>query len=108
MTDVLKGKGSFVMTNIKNKHFAILQCVDGCCYLMVQKWEDDEDDEYTFTMLNSNCDYNFNGIWSRIKNAFRILFGKPVHHGELIINQGDFYQFVSCLNNMIGEKQHDS
>ena len=83
----------------------ILKCDCGCSMFVVEKsvWDDGEID-YNISVQDSRYDHNYNTLWSRIKSAFTILFGKPVYYSDVYINDPERYkEFVNQMNSLCTE-----
>lgn len=87
-----------------NAKFVILQCDCRCCNFVIEKerWKEDGDITYNISIQDSRLDRNVNSIRNRIKNAFKVLFGKAIHHNDIFIqNPKEFEDFVSKLNDLV-------
>ena len=95
----------------KNKNIApnrkqtsvYLKCDCNCSMFVVDKtiW-DDGDVDYNITVQDSRYDHNHGTICSRIKSAFKILFGKPIYYSDVFIsnNPKKFKKFVNELSEL--------
>ena len=64
-------------------------------------WKDGEI-WYNITVQDSRYDRDNTTLWSRIKGAAKILFGKPVYYSDVVIeSQERFKEFVDELKEMI-------
>lgn len=82
-----------------------LKCDCGCSMFVVEKttW-DDGDIDYNISSQDSRFDHNNQSLKSRIKNAFKILFGKPVYYSDIYIdkeNKDRLIKFSDELNKIL-------
>lgn len=89
----------------RKEEMIFLKCDCGCSMLVVEKtvW-DDGDISYNLSSQDSRFDHNNQSLKNRIKNAFKILFGKPVYYSDIHIDKdskGKLEKFVSELNRML-------
>lgn len=52
--------------------------------LVIDKYIDNDEVFYNISIKNSNYE-NINGIKNRIRNAFKVLFGKPVYYNDIFV-----------------------
>ena len=86
---------------LSNSERVFLSCTDKCCHLLVERGFDGQ---YVFTFLYGPNSRRINSIWNRLKNAAKILCGKPISHGELIAERVDFGAFVKQLEMLQAEE----
>lgn len=79
-------------TNKKTKNVT-LKCGCNCCMLVAERteWEDGEIN-FDISMQDSRYDHNNGSILNRIKNALKILFGKPVYYNDIFIEGEEGYR----------------
>ena len=82
---------------LSNSERIFLSCTDNCCHLLVEKWVDDL---YVFKFLDDPNGRRGNSIWNRLKNAAKILCGKPISHGGLVVEGVDLKAFVKQLEKL--------
>lgn len=77
-----------------------LSCNCGCsATVVVEKWEDDD---YSISIQDSRAFKDNFSILKKIKNAFSVLFGKPIYYTEIWVNSPDNYKkFVDDLQKLI-------
>jgi hypothetical protein len=80
----------------------ILKCDCGCSMFVVEKSEwDDGEINYNITVQDSRYDHNYTTLLGKIKNAMRILFGKPVYYSDVYISEPEkFKEFIKQLNTL--------
>ncbi len=77
-----------------------LMCDCGCCRLVFQKWRwPDGYTYYNVSVEDSRYDHKANGVLNRIKNAFKVLVGKPICYNDVSID-GD-----ECFDDLLGQLQ---
>lgn len=77
----------------------VLPCDCQSCMFVVEKtiWDDGEL-LYNISMQDSRYDFGEGTLWDRIKNAFRVLFGKSVHYNDLFLEgDGTFRKLVADM-----------
>jgi len=64
------------------------KCDCGCCMLVVEKtvW-DDGITWYNVSVQDSRYDHDANGVLNRIRNAFKVLFGKTVTYNDVFFER---------------------
>lgn len=90
----------------------VLRCSDNCEALIVDKysWGKDEDTgeediDYNVAMVSSNVIDDINTFWSRLKRAFKILFGETVYHTSMYIEkEEDLIKFRDSLTELIEKR----
>ena len=78
----------------------ILKCDCGCSMVVVDKttWDNGEVN-YNISVQDSRYDHNYTTLLGKIKNAMKILFGKPVYYSDVYIEKPEkFREFVGELN----------
>lgn len=75
-----------------------VQCNCKCCVVCFDRSCDGED--YNISIKDSYY-YNNNGIISRIKNSFKVLFGKPIYYNDAYIPKEKMKELVKNLNEMV-------
>lgn len=70
-------------------------CSCECCMLVVEKHEDGC---YNVSIMDSRYDHDAKGVLARIKNAMKILIGKPVYYNDLFIE--DKSEFEGLLKEL--------
>ena len=85
---------------MKNKNAVIIECVDMCSLLKVER-----DDDLVFISLYTMPFYEkqstiINTVWRRIVGAVFILFGKEYFLYEIVMTSND----AESLANILGEK----
>lgn len=65
----------------------VLQCDCKCCEIAFEKfkWADD-DVTYDISVLDSRYDHEANGVLNRIRNAFKVLFGKQICYNDVSLD----------------------
>ena len=64
-----------------------LMCDCGCCRLVFQKWFwPDGETYYNVAVEDSRYDHKANGVLNRIKNAAKVLFGKPIYYNDVSVD----------------------
>lgn len=99
------------MNEIASKRVT-LPCDCRCCMLVVEKSiYDDGDEDYLVSMMHSSYIRDNRRLWTRVKNAAKVLFGKPVYYNDAYIpNSEKFNKFVADLNELAafkGEEEHN-
>jgi hypothetical protein len=68
-----------------------------------EEWEDGEVN-YNISVQDSRYDHNYTTLWGRIKNAAKVLFGKPVYYSDIYIEDSEkLRKFVEKLNKLFPE-----
>lgn len=86
-----------------------LPCDCGCCMLVVEKtiW-DDGDLSYNISMQDSRYDYDDGTLWGRIRNAFKVLFGKPIYYNDVsLMGDGRYRKLVADMRALIDDPLDD-
>ncbi len=84
--------------------YVLLECDCMCSEFIISKSIDSDDGEVTYNISVQDSRYDHNGctILGRIKNAFKVLFGKPVYYNDLYIDDPEkFKTFVNKLNHLV-------
>lgn len=76
----------------------IIPCDCKCCIVCFNKSSDGED--YNISIMDSYY-HNHNDIISRIKNSFKVLFGKPIYYNDACISKKEMKKLVENLNDMV-------
>ena len=68
----------------------VLQCDCKCCEIAFEKfkWADD-DVTYDISVLDSRYDHEANGVLNRIRNAFKVLFGKQICYNDVSLDSDE-------------------
>ena len=65
----------------------VLQCDCKCCEIAFEKFKwADGDVTYDISVLDSRYDHEANGVLNRIKNAFKVLFGKQICYNDVSLD----------------------
>jgi hypothetical protein len=90
------------MTMNKQETTIMLKCDCGCSMFVVDKYVwDDGEVNYNISIQDSRYDHNYTTLWGRIKNAMKLLFGKPVYYSDVYIDKPERFQnFVGELNKL--------
>ena len=73
------------MENTEGKKELIIKCVDNCCCLSVDKYDDCGD--HYITLYKS---YGGKGFWFRLKDIWKILIGDQVSSFDIVLSEDDF------------------
>lgn len=74
-------------------------CSCGCCMLVVERHEDGC---YNVSVMDSRYDHKNKGVLGRLRNAVRILFGKPVYYNDLFIeDKSEFEELLKELQELL-------
>lgn len=74
-------------------------CSCGCCMLVVERHKDGC---YNISVVDSRYDHDVKGILGRLKNAVKILFGKPVYYNDLFIeDKSEFEDLLKKLQELL-------
>lgn len=78
-----------------------LMCDCGCCRLVFQKWSWPEGDKYySVAVEDSRYDHDANGVLNRIKNAFKVLLGKPIYYNDVSVAPERFDDLLGQLQEL--------
>lgn len=81
------------MRTQRKHHMIILPCDCHCSMFVIEKSIDILGGaNYNITVQDSRYDHNCNSLWSRLKNAFKVLFGKPVYFNDVYLNGEDTFR----------------
>lgn len=82
------------------KQSLYLSCDCSCSTtLVIEKWDEND---FVFSIQDSRAFENKSGLLGRLKNAIKILFGKPVYYTEIWINNSDkFKNLVDGLQKLL-------
>lgn len=87
---------------LSNSERIFLSCIDNCCHLLIERGFNGQ---YVFTFLDGPNGRRVNSIWNRLKNAAKVLCGKPIFHGCLIAEGADFEVFIRQLKKLQEDKE---
>ena len=73
------------MENIEGKKELIIKCVDNCCCLSVDKYDDCGD--HYITLYKS---YGRKSFWFRLKDIWKILTGDQISSFDIVLSEEDF------------------
>lgn len=57
-------------------------------------------DEYSISFQDSRCDHKNFSILNRVKNAFKLLTGKPIYYSEVCVSGDLFNEFIEKVNEL--------
>ena len=81
----------------------ILPCDCQCCMLVIDKYFLDEKYDYNISVQSSYYQ-NPSSFISRIKAAFKILFGKPIYYNDAYISENRMKLFYDKLTVLMEKK----
>lgn len=80
----------------------ILRCVDGCCTLVIDRYNYNGEIDYNISIQDSNLYSEYNTFLGRIKRAAKILFGKPIYYNDVwITDKNKIKELSEKLNSMV-------
>lgn len=82
------------------KIITTIPCDCRCCMIVVEKYEFDDTIEFGISTMDPYY-RSYNGIVVRIKNAFKVLFGKPIYYNSAVISHDKMEEFVNDLVEML-------
>jgi hypothetical protein len=74
-----------VETNNQEKKEVVVKCDDNCSCVSIDKWVDEP--EYYITFYKS---YENKPLWFRIADAIKVIRGKSISRGGMVIYDKDF------------------
>ena len=75
-------------------------CAGHCCTLFIEKCKYEDEIDYNISMQDSYYRHNAR-LWNRLKNAFKILFAKPIYYNDVYLPEAKMKELVGEINELI-------